>query len=312
MALFWKVPKIVPLTLELALRFRDMQSLKGERHLQSKRAKEVVRLISDRKFTSPTWGEMSFHGVDIRGNGNHTSHDIVACMQAHRDGLDERSQKFVHEHLLTRGGPWSGTNPEDLPAIADKEYSVVLEKCTGNTEQDQVEFFSRYDSKWSVRSAQDLLGIYVGNYDDLAGLNIKRIIHAMAGVLRCARDGYYDKFGFVERSDVKLNGDTRGLALANEQVRCCIRWIIETVPEHHLYQLAPTAQVFAEEWVKHGSEKAEQVIERFVEMLRNEEDPASAWETSFLKKRNAPTSESLLKKGRTVMRLISEELFGEG
>src|SRR5262245_5542185 len=111
MALVLKSVAKVPVTLELALRFRDMEALKGERDLMSHRAKGQVRLIEDREFFPVLWGEMKYGDKFLRGNGNHTSHVIVACMQAHRDGLDEESRRFVYDLLLVKGGKWTGKSP---------------------------------------------------------------------------------------------------------------------------------------------------------------------------------------------------------
>jgi len=302
--------KVVPLTLTLAKRFRDMKALKNERHLKSSRCKGHVKLIEDGKFFTPLWGECRYEGTDYRGNGNHTSNLLTACLQAQTDdGLDEKAAAFVQDYLLTRGGEWDGGSPSDLPVL-EEGMPVMVEKFTADNENDLVDFFRRYDPKEAARTSGEILYVYVGKYDDLIGLDGKKLQYALSGVLRAARI-FSEEFGFSDNNPISLyQGPRLGGAFASPKVREATRWIVETVPDESLYSKVAGSQVFAELWAKHGPEVGEKIVEEIMRQIDAEEEPAASWEASLNKRRNRPTLEALIKKGRTVVKAVAEE-FGE-
>src|SRR5262245_3549793 len=110
--------KVVPVTLALALEFRDMQSLRGERELKPWRCKEQINWLKENKMFTMIWGRYKKDGVWHRGNGNHTSHNLVACFQATRGEVDDTSERFIASMLAVRGGIWEG-GAEDLPRLKD-------------------------------------------------------------------------------------------------------------------------------------------------------------------------------------------------
>jgi hypothetical protein len=120
--------KMVSVTLELALQFRDMQSIRGERDLKSSCCKEQIKLLEDGKLFTLVWGRYKKGGVWHRANGNHTSHEVVACRQATDGSLDDKSARFVETMLTKRGGVWEG-GPEDLPRLQDGQLKALCGAC---------------------------------------------------------------------------------------------------------------------------------------------------------------------------------------
>jgi hypothetical protein len=308
MALKLLSAKIVPVTHDLAKRYRDMKPLKNERPLKKVRAKEQIKLLEDGKFFTAVWGECEYNGTIFRGNGNHTSHEITACFQAHNGGLDEKSESFVTAYLFAPGGKWSGETTEDLPKLEEGQIKALVEKFHADEPDDLVEFFRRYDAKESARSVGDILGIHVGEFDDLDGLERKKIGYALAGVLRSAKADP-EVYGLTDAGVLsRYQGAEVGHALKLPRVRAATKFIVETVPHEYLYSKIAGAQVFAELWSKEGDDKAEKVINEVVRQLEEDEEPAASWEAALNKKRNRPTLESLVKKGRTVLRMAAENV----
>lgn len=300
--------ELLPIDKKLAKKFRDMRSLRNERDLKATRAKSHVDLISRNKFFTPLWGCCEHGGEVYRGNGHHTSHVLLACMQAHNGGLDAKSSEFVSEYLLPRGGKWSGDNAEDLPDVEEGEITACVEYFTADNDEDLVQFFKRYDSRESVRQASDVLGIYIGEQDDLKDLSKDRIRHALSGVLRVVKKEP-EQLGLTKESEVvAIRGDQQGMSLRNPVIRAAVKWIVETVPHADLYKQTIGAQICAEIYVQHGPSKGERIVAELARQIENDEDPGASFEQALNKRRNKPTEESLLKKGRSAIKSIYQSL----
>lgn len=298
--------KVVPVTLKLSLSFRDMTPLKGERELKAVRAKGHAKLLATGKFFTPIWGECRYGNVMYRGNGNHTSNLLTACMQqTSGNSLDERSDAFVHTYLLTKGGPWSGSSPADLPSVEEGTIRALVESFTASDEADLVDFFRRYDAKESSRNASDLLGIHKGEHADLNGIERKKLGWALAGVLRAAKMGV-EEFGIANDPTLwaQINTDP-GFSLIFPKIRQATRWIVETVPDEELYSRIGGAQVFAEVWAFHGEEAGELIVTKLMEELDVEGTPANAWYAAITNRRKKPTIENVISKGRKVVKDIA-------
>lgn len=308
MALKLMSVETVPVTKGLAKKFRDMKPLNNERGLKVTRAKHHVRLLADGDFFTPLWGSCLCNGVTYRGNGNHTSHVLSACMQAHNGGLDDRSKRFANEFLLTRGGEWQGEKPEDLPAVNDGQLQAVYEQFEADAEEDLVKLFQRYDSPESARSRIDQLCIYIGEQVELRELSSKKVRYALDGVLKAA---HLNPSGFqLSESFAKsiFQGANKGESLRFAQVVRAVRWVVETVPDDALYKNTVGAQVCAEIYADYGESRGEKIIDEMMRQIEEETDPAAAWEAALTKKRNRPTAESLLKRGRTIVKDIAKKL----
>jgi hypothetical protein len=307
MALRLKSVETVPVTKGLAKKFRDMEALKNERDLKAARAKHHVHLVSAGKFFTPLWGACEMGGEVYRGNGNHTSHVLLACIQAHNGGLDDRSAAFAKELLFSKGGSWSGDKPEDLPEVKDGEFTAVVENFTADDDNDLVTFFKRYDSPESARSRVDLLGIYIGEQSDLADLSRDKVRYALNGVVRACKSDP-ESFGLTKDDVANFSTTEIGTALRRPQVKKVVRWIVETVPEVDLYKHVVGAQVCAEIFATYGESQGDKIVESMMAQIEAEEDPGASFEAALTKKRNRPTVESLLKKGRTTVKEIAKKV----
>lgn len=301
----------VPVTLSLAKKFRDMEQLPNERPLRSARAKHHVALIAHDKFFTPLWGCCEFEGVLYRGNGNHTSNVLACCLQAHSEsGLDETSAAFAKKFLLTTGGKWKGSSPEDLPEVKDGGIQAVVETFYADEQRDLVDFFARYDSAVSARSNQDILGIYIAERVDLMELSRDRVRYALSGVVPAAKKDP-TAFGLPEHQDVSLStyrGEEIGKALRVSQIAKAVKWVVETVPDVQLYKNPVGAQVCAEVYATYGESNGEKIINTMIEQIETDTDPSAAFEAALNKRHNKPTAESLLKKGRNAVKEIARKL----
>jgi len=302
--------KIVPVTLDLAKRFRDMQHIKGDRDLEMSRAKGHVKLIDDGTFFTPLWGQCTYEGVIYRGNGNHTSNVLTACMQAYLDsGLDDKAQQFCDDFLFRRGeGGWHGHSAQDLPRVTEKQFKACVEEYLADTREDLTTFFRRYDTEASARKAKHLLRVWVAEHDDLDGLDVPSIGRALAGILRAASDDP-EPFGFIDVDVPKQKGDGRSKALKQEKVRACARWMVQSVGSKGLYAKPAAAQVFAELWAEHGDEQASAICDRVTDQLDDDDSPASAWLAILTKKHRNPAADYVVKRGRQVLGPIVEALL---
>jgi len=314
MALILVSREVVPITLSLAKRFRDMEALKNERALKAPRAKRQAHLLEDGDFFTALWGECLYQGNTLRGNGNHTSNLITACFQAHsKKGLDERAQAFVDEYLFTRGGEWGGNRVSDLPEIEEGKLFALVEKFTAEDEDDLLKFFRRYDPKESQRGLDDLLNIAIGRYPHLDELEKKKVGYALKGVIRAARLEW-EKFGLGEDKTVAMGrlricrGAEEGEALKFGPVREAVQWIVQTVPEVSMYKKVPAAQIMAEIWAKYGPEEGERVVAEIHRQMDEEDTPAYKWSVALNKTSKTETTDALVNKGRKALKAVLDSL----
>ncbi len=306
--------EVVTITPELALKFRDMYSLRGERELLADRAKWQLKLLEEGQLHTMQWGRCLFtpESRKYRLNGNHTSHLITACYQAHNGGMDENSIRFVSNYLNMQQGRKKKTAPQiNLPNLENVFLKASVEDFVADTYDDLLAGFQRYDNKASARKIKDVLGTYIGKHDDITGLEKSKIAFVLAGIHRASLKDP-QTFGFVDYRQAKLHFDNgRGAALSIDKVRQCVRWVIETVPSVSLYRTIAGAQVMSETWAKYGEETGSKIIEEIDRQLQEGEDPAASWEDALTKTRNRPTIDNLVGKGRKAITLISREILAE-
>lgn len=302
--------KVVPVTLELAKKFRDMAPLKNERSLKAKRARRAAGLIEAKQFFNLLWGSCEYNGVLYRGNGNHTSNLLTACMQAMNGELDEKAKDFAENYLFGKSADWSGETADDLPDVNPGDFSAVVEHFKADDEDDIAAFFTRYDPAVSARSNSDLLGVYQAEHDDLQTLSRDRVRHALNGVLAVyATEAFENVFGTYDPdTTVNWKGNGLGLALRNPQIRNATRWIVENVTDGKLYKNATGARLCATVFAKYGPESAAAILERIAADADEEVEPAASYLAQLNKKSNKPTPESLFKKGERVVEAVIREL----
>lgn len=292
--------EVVPLQLELALEYRDMRPVPGEREVSVSRAKEHMRLLARNKFFTPYWGKCQLEDAWYRGNGNHTSNVLAICLQAHNGGLDERAQEFFDRFLRPRGGRWTG-DVADIPKIDPSRIKVCTEEFEAESARDLVDLFDRYDCSVSVRSARDILSCHLGQDSDLREYKPITVSKVLAGVLRSARVRSVD-FGLPESFHMPSPRE-RGLMLAYPKVRETVKWVIENVGDADLYKNPIGAQLLADIYIE-TPELACDVIEELSRQIENEEDPGMRYWQALTKIRNRPTPESVLAKGRMAVKQI--------
>lgn len=305
--------EMIPVTANVARKFRDMKALTNERELKAGRAKNHLNLLRRGNFFTPLWGSCEYKGDVYRGNGNHTSRLLLCCLQAHtKAGLDGASQQFFEEYLRGNVGGLVIENAVDLPEVREKEITACVESFTAETHEDLVEFFRRYDSAASARSQKDLLGIYIGESSDLAELSRDRVRYALNGVLKvCKTDPA--SFGVDSSSGSQLSlfkGSQTGAALRIPGIIRAVKWIVETVPDSRLYKNAVGASVCAEIYATYGDNAGAKIVDKMIEDIEADNDPAAAFEAALNKRHNKPTPETILKKGRTAVREIAKSVLG--
>lgn len=298
--------EVVPVTKKLAKQVRDMAALPSERALKASRAMEHARLIAQEQFFSPLWGSCKFEGVEYRGNGNHTSNVILACMQAHNGGLDEKAKAFFENCLTSRNSAFK--KPEDLPEVKEGEIEAVYETYEAEEQGDLVVFFQRFDSAKSARSNIDVLGVYISEQDDLKELNRDRVRHALTGVLLAAKADP-SAFGLPESQDwSKFRSTEIGKALRIQQIRNVVQWIVESVSDASIYKHPIGARVCAEVYGTYGEAQGERIIATMIDQIESDTDPAAAFDAALNKRLNKSSPESLLKKGRQAVKEIAKGL----
>lgn len=303
--------ELVPLTMALAKKFRDMKALNNERPLKKARVRDHLALLYQRRFFSMHWGCCESDGMLYRVNGNHTSNLMLTCMQAHSDGgLDEKSRLFFDQFIAGKSAGLSVDDPSDLPKIAENEFTVHLETFAATSADDLITCFRRFDSASSARSQGDVLGIYIGEQDALNDLSRERVKCALNGVLPVIKR-QPKMFGLsaAEAGELtKFRGPSTGSALRIPCVLKAVRWIVESVPYFDLYKNAIGAQVCAEVYASYGEELGSQILEEMVKEIEADVDPSAAFEQALNKKHNKPTPETIMKKGRMAVSQIAKTI----
>jgi hypothetical protein len=306
MALVLESEGSFPLTLNQAKEFRDKTPLGGEREISPERVKFLARLLMDHKFFTPQWGECLYNGERYRVNGNHTSNFLTICLQLGNGGLDEHSREFAQTYLNKKGGKYGAFAIEDLPKLKEGELKVYIERFKADTESDLADCFRRYDNSVSRKTPKDVLGHYLGEQTELKGLENKKVNRVLAGVIKEA-NANPTLFDFANKAEVRLAaGENQGTALRNKKVRRAVKWIIETVPLAHWYEIVAGSQLFAQIWAKEGEEQGEKIIEEMYRRIK--ERPVEDWDSALTRKADRPAIEVMLKKGRRVVKYVKDIL----
>lgn len=308
MALKFVSKTVEPVTLELALRYRDMRSVNNERPLQAVRAKTQVNLISHGEFNGMEWGECELNGVTYRGNGNHSSHVLVACIQAHTDsGLDDKSEEFFKTYLAKGRGPWKGDAPTDLPEVRPGELVASIERYTADSDVELAKFFKRYDPAWSARRASDVINIYAGEHDCLRRLPSRLVNKAVLGTAAAIKDD--PRLAGLPTYAVPPGSGEVGILLREPVIRECVRWLVEEVTDSTLYSSTEAAAVCVEAYFQHGPESASAIL---MEILRqadaDDNSPGAAFYSLLTRRRPKPTRTSIMARGRKAIKSIAEKL----
>lgn len=305
--------RLVPLTMALAKEFRDMKSVKREREIGEDRLKNLAKLLEQGMFFTPEWGKCQLDGEVYRVNGNHTSHMLTACFQAHNGGLDEKSQWLFDTILSKKGGGWHCTSPDDLPQVDEGFVKVRVDHFKAETRKDLMDAYARYDSKKSARTTAHLLNIHIGEHEDLDEYGDRDIASILGGIQRAARLNPTG-FGMTDKDEVirRFKG-IRGPALEVSEIRRAVAWVINTVPMRALYSKVAGAQVFVEVWAKHGEEEATRMVEVLWEMIEanGEKDPAVKWSNELTRRVNKPTLAKLVNGGRAAFNAVTTRMKGK-
>lgn len=294
----------VSLTKALAIRYRDMRRIEGERELTSKRAKAHVGLIKKDRFFTPIWGDCKLGENTYRVNGQHTSYVLAACMQAHNGGLDNKSTTFVENYLATKGGGETWT-AGDLPEVKEGQLEVFVEHFECDNEYDLVDCFSRYDASVSTRTQRDILGIYKGEAPGLKDCPIADVAKALAGVLRCVKK---DPSPFLLDEDILSMVKDVNRMIRYPSIRDAVRWICESVSDKALYKTPVGAQICCEVYLQYGAKMAEKIIETMIHQIELDEPPGADFFAFLTKIRNRPSQTSVLKKGRNAISQIARSI----
>lgn len=290
------------LTLALCVKYRDMPSLNNERQIRPTRVIYQARLIEQGRFFNLLWGEVLCQGRILRVNGNHTSHVLACCMQAHREeGLDSRSQEFYDTYLKRRY-----RTPEELPEVKDDEFNVFVETFSVERPEDLIHVFQRYDAPQSTRNNEDMLGVYAGEHVELRDKTAKQVKQVVGGIVKAIKV-MPEVFGYEKGEHIPSGRDV-GELLRSPKVLECTNWIIESVEDGDLYAKPIGAQVCAEAWAQFGPIEAEKVLDILCNQIQNDEEPGASFYGQLYKKRAKPTAASILKKGRTAVRIVHEQI----
>ncbi len=295
---------VSPITLELALSFRDMSAWKGERQLTPSRAGWLANITAGGLLETMFWGCIRYKGMWYRANGQHTSNLLVACIQMTKNGeLDDRSTEFFSS-LTGKGKTWRGETESDLPSVQEGQYRAFIETKEASTASEVETYFRRWDARQQTRTARHELGITIGGYGDLDGLPPEKISTTIGGTIRAAKL-QPRPFDVADRK-LLLNNST---ALQIDRIRECTRWIIESVPDAHLYKHVAGSQFFAELWISESNEELrDAIVEQIVKDIDDNIEPTRSWYNSLNERRNKPTPESIAAKGRKVLKNVRDRV----
>jgi hypothetical protein len=172
----------VPLTMELAEEFRDMEPSPTERALKPTRLKYLQQQAGAGELVSFQWATATRDGIMRRINGQHSSH--MLC------GLD-------------------GFFPKGLFVHRD-DYEV-------DDEEGEAQLFRKFDSRVSSRSALDVSGAYQHLYPELRPLNqgtaklsidgIAWYLNTVEGVGVASGD---DRYKLFDRAQAEMHNGKKG------------------------------------------------------------------------------------------------------
>lgn len=163
----------------------------GERDLKNARLKFIAALLFDGLFNRCEWGvcHCKEDGKDYRVNGQHSAHQLRRVLNGELE-----SKVF----------------PEGVP--------VTLTKYECDNKRDLIDVFDQFDQHQSSRSADDKLGIYMAQYQDLAGIDKKLVSKVLTGVdfgRKLKVESILDALGDVDVPE----SHERGRMLKSDQVR---------------------------------------------------------------------------------------------
>ena len=124
--------KIVPLTMQLAMKTSTMPEFRGERPLKKMHVAFLRARYDNGTFYSPRWSYVTMHGVRYRINGQHSSAMLI-----------ELGDKF----------------PTNLVAVMDE--------FTANEACDLAELFGQFDAVRSVRGRSQVITAHGRIHEDL-------------------------------------------------------------------------------------------------------------------------------------------------
>lgn len=137
----------IPLTRDIALKHRDMESSPTERELMPSRVKFLRQKVEDSLFVCPSWAVAEFQKRTIRMNGRHSSTALCET---------------------------NGDFPEKLYVHLDT-YKVETPKGLAG-------LFRQFDARQSGRSSLDVCGAYQGLYEPLSSVDRRYCLSAVKGI----------------------------------------------------------------------------------------------------------------------------------
>lgn len=182
-----------------------LQRVPGERDKKKPRLKFIRGLIIKKRFNRCDWGVCRCLEdlIDYRVNGQHTR-DVLQDL---RDGKLEPDATF--------------------DGVVGVPVTIHRYEC--ETKADLADVFDQFDQHKSTRSADDKLGIYMAQHEDLVGIDKKLCSSVLAGVDCCRK---YKQLTHVQELLVEVSGDIeeaydRGKYLYLEVVRDFIGFLKE-------------------------------------------------------------------------------------
>lgn len=136
------------LTHDLAVKWRDMKSYKGERNLKKDRLDILREKHARGEFTSPTWACIHFNGQVIRANGQHSSNMLAS--------LGDKFPKGLTVHI------------EEFDVDSEEEIPVV---------------FMKYDQPFSNRTQTDTVGSIVARDPAFEGFPKTNLMRVANGIV---------------------------------------------------------------------------------------------------------------------------------
>lgn len=130
--------KVVPLTRELALEFRDLEASPTERELDPSRVNHLRQKAEAGLFVPPHWATAQLGNRRLRMNGRHSSTMLTSLDGAFPEGLSAHIDEF---------------------RVSDENGLALL--------------FRQFDDRKSGRTPTDVSGAYQGLYEPLRGVNRK-------------------------------------------------------------------------------------------------------------------------------------------
>lgn len=145
-----EAPRLVPVTYELAAKFRDMERFPRDRELKGYLKESIRQAVLNGEFRGSEWASAFCRdtGLEYRINGKHTSH--VFC------------ELFESGHVL--------------------ECTQLIRRYICDTVEDASRLYATFDSPQSARTKQDIVKAFAVSCPALADLPIKELSLITAGL----------------------------------------------------------------------------------------------------------------------------------